>query len=507
MAELILRTRLEILRSNLRKVEHVDSIDDQRRSLMALTDLPRDKEIRESFSAINSLVTDARNTQRRDGSLDVDKLLNQLEEQVGRIESNLRNRLEIVDEIRSRLLEIRDGRAWMTLQDQLVSKARTQIQRVEEIKNGPVAKAAAARLQKDQKTAQDQAALAWTRYLSPLYGDSQQLFTEHLDLLSGLALRETGFDLGMCRIADALILESATLPDYQWSSLTIPTQQEALNITVARIIRLGFPEWTIWALPLTAHEFGYVAVDRTETISKFLASHVPQRSRTFVRTLLADAFATWIMGPAYACAAILIRLDPRAAWLVPDGYRTNARLRVILRMLSRLDEDEEASSIQPYTPIVTLLEREWKSALLQVRPLTKTGARKPSAWAKELALWAEESNPHPFQDDNLIASVVKKVADAMGSYRALSPSAWPRITDWSGKLTTKDVGQIEVRGDDELRAVLNAAWLRRIELNDPDDVDDSAKAVRTLLEQLVNRTTPPTSRAPQPGAGRVQPKT
>src|SRR5215208_675247 len=88
---------------------------------------------------------------------------------------------------------------------------------------------------------------------------NQLIFSDYVDFLSGLALRDKGWDNSICQIADELIRSCGNLLQAKmWEALTIPSSHGA--VTLARIIRMGFPEWTIWGLPLAAHELGLVAV-------------------------------------------------------------------------------------------------------------------------------------------------------------------------------------------------------------------------------------------------------
>ena len=90
------------------------------------------------------------------------------------------------------------------------------------------------------------------------YGEAQKVnrefAAERLEIFAGLAFRRSRLDENACRLADELIGKcnlGISLDDCEW--VTIPAPKEALGRTLARIVRLRFPEWTVWALPLVAH--------------------------------------------------------------------------------------------------------------------------------------------------------------------------------------------------------------------------------------------------------------
>ena len=92
-----------------------------------------------------------------------------------------------------------------------------------------------------------------------LFDESQQFFAEYVELLTGLALRDSGFDEGISDIADRLYRNGYV----GWFSLTIPAHKPPNTLTRSRFIHLGFPDWTPWALPLAAFDVGRLELDKT----------------------------------------------------------------------------------------------------------------------------------------------------------------------------------------------------------------------------------------------------
>src|SRR5262249_16861778 len=159
--------------------------------------------------------------------------------------------------------------------------------------------------------------------------------------------------------------------------------------TRVRIIRLRFPEWRIWDLPLAAHELGHVVIgenleseEKPENADQRILTPFIQRQRASlvrqdpgfkqmsmkrrsgvqqaaqwaesrIHEFLADAFATYTMGPAYACSAILLRLHPLID--AKDGRPSDAqRAHVILSMLKWMN-DKAPITDPPYISIISRL--------------------------------------------------------------------------------------------------------------------------------------------------------
>jgi hypothetical protein len=176
---------------------------------------------------------------------------------------------------------------------------------------------------------------------------------------------------------------------------------------------------------------------------------------------MADAFATWSMGPAYACAAILMRLDPLAA----DEGLTQKRAAVVLSALRHLDRMTGPTE-RNLSGFVTILEEQWRLAIEQ------TGT--------ERALSA---------DDRQVEQWVSIVIEAMGPYAGLPATYWSRIDEFYAKLGEKEP-TIKAKLEDELRHLVNAAWKRR--LDHPDQARQIAEAAQHLwLDVQKQRRAPP----------------
>ena len=100
--------------------------------------------------------------------------------------------------------------------------------------------------------------VTWESFRQKAVEPSQAIFAEYVDLLGGIAIRDSRFEAGICKIADELIQSYQPSPSAKFPIRTIPTRFHTMFTTLARIIRLSFPEWTVWALPLTAYEFWFI---------------------------------------------------------------------------------------------------------------------------------------------------------------------------------------------------------------------------------------------------------
>ena len=288
--------------------------------------------------------------------------------------------------------------------------------------------------------AEDLRKQAWKEYEKGIYKKSQELFDDYVEFLSGLALRDTGFDNKVCQIADYLICK-CKVEDLD-HTLTIPTRQEAVTKTLARIIRLGFPEWTIWTLPLTAHEFGHVLADENNELKAFINQKVPNdesKLKYHMQDYVADIFATYSMGPAYACAAILLRFNPLLAYVEGDKNAADANRALVVFTL--LDWMKSISS--EYTFIINTLKEEWSTALQQAEPLGTLETQNENPWED----WVRD-----------ITRILKSQAKGI----QYSPEGWSRAKKLGDQLLNAEIKEISL-GTADMRDVLNAAWLCRIE--------------------------------------------
>jgi hypothetical protein len=289
---------------------------------------------------------------------------------------------------------------------------------------------------KDEETHHQLLGEAWAQY-AELYGQCcETVFSEYVDLIRGVLIRDAGLDQYLCRIADDLGRRWGRFKGYEWHSLTIPASRDWRGMSAAHLIRIGFPEWSVWSIALTAHEFGHVFAAEFEPMRKLVAETAAKCavSTEEAQDWVADVFATSIMGPAYAWAAILLRADPASA---PDDARVTVMLKTLARIGLRTGTQAEEQE---------RIKRIWEQSRKR---------------AREVA---------PRRDE--LGEVFDEVIDAAYS-RVLAPF---RAADWDAA-REKLVAQLEspeleperiadgLHGN-ELRTILVAAWEARIRLHD-----------------------------------------
>jgi hypothetical protein len=322
----------------------------------------------------------------------------------------------------------------------------------------------------------------WTTYRDDAQIPSQRVFAEYVDFLGGLALRDTGFDRGISQIAEELIRTYNTYKPksaQQPAPMALPIRQEAVAKTLARIVRVGFPEWTVWALPFTAYEFWH-AIAREDVDDplrqelekrKVLKPEEPIPSR--FQTILGDAFATFTMGPAYPCSALYLLLNPLMAYAAdprstrasrrsprPDEspVRDDTRLCAMLEMLRLIGKQEETEGDEP--PDVVLAQK-----------FTET-------WSSAIQSAGVGAVTKQTQTDNEVA---KTMVGALYTVLGKSHCEAVRISEW-GKLPGLDHVLIDhPLAVGELRRVLNAIWKWRVSPSGTHDDEEIAEKVRMRI--------------------------
>ena len=463
MADLVLSTRLAMLRSNLEQVAGILT-DAERRSAEI-------SKLRDHMIAKGGIEDSLLAIQRglRIGVAHLDPLarkaeglgpvLDQLNSTLTEIESTI-SRIDqcrhLLDSFLERRVQIGGGKVERTLRDRLVDQATRKILEVDRIQSS---------LRSSGENGSQELRTAWADYRQKLQNHSEPLFGEYVDVLRGLALRETGLDEGICRIADMLLEQFGHVGRVHWESLTIPARRAAMEMTVAQLIRLGFPEWTLWALPLAAYEFGHVVVSEHPELSSYRQSQTETKEdRRHLETCLADAYATYSMGPAYACAAVLLRFDPGDSADVE-------RAEVILGMIERTETQAQRAS---YQEILEVLRREWSAAVEQspAGPVSASDRQRLEGWIDFFVDF--------FQTN---------------AYRATyRDEAWALALTWAEELDSVEPEVEEIPQVADLRDVLNAAWLCRVRR--PEATDRILKNAKGLWARLSKRPGGGPSRPP-----------
>lgn len=316
----------------------------------------------------------------------------------------------------------------------------------------------------------------WARYKKLLDTEARPVFTEYVDFLSGLAVRDAGLDDRVCGMTDGLLtrFEGAT-----GHPLPLPARQAALGSALDSVVLLGFPEWSIWGIPLVGHEVGlaWAKSDHDDDFAALINEYarmalVPaadeepdgrphgddaqekakEKAKDYVRQLLADVFATFTLGFSYACAALLLRLSPRAdGQSKPGTPRDIDRGRVIIATLGD-DGDTTPDPGGDFTDKLDNLQTKWEDAVREFASPAQPGA--PGSWLDDFAKQA--------------------IAYLRSRHSTIPPydqERWQRSDEWVTTLRSKVEGTpvrpiLGPPGDDA-PDMLTAAWRLRLDGIDP----------------------------------------
>jgi len=226
---------------------------------------------------------------------------------------------------------------------------------------------------------QPMAANLWERYREDIQPDATRLFIEYLDLLGGVSIRERGLAIKaladvchldeLCALADWHFAYELTLCQ-DWDGpafVALPGTDSFTDISAWPILRLGFASWSIWGLPLEGHEFGKLLADaRMSNGSEKRKAHWKPYIKEFgergTRVLIADSFAAWAEGPAYACALLFLVLNPNRS--PARGVCDSDRAAVVLatlrdRATQAAGGGKRSAEGYDYLPFIEALEAKW----------------------------------------------------------------------------------------------------------------------------------------------------
>ena len=191
----------------------------------------------------------------------------------------------------------------------------------------------------------------WNELRELHHHSCRALFADYVDLLSGMVLRDTHLDDEVCAITDDFLADLAS------PRLVLPGRRSELPTVFKDLVKIGFPEWTIWDVPLAAHHTGTWKAVLTLPTQPKLRELLPDRSDEVRQCLFADIYATRVAGPAYACAMLLLHLDPASAAVPkPHAATDHERARVISRALTFPEPPDE------FTAFVKRIGTDWDDA-------------------------------------------------------------------------------------------------------------------------------------------------
>ena len=370
---------------------------------------------------------------------------------------------------------------------------------------------------------------AWKKY-GELCDESSQIHREFLEAILGLAIRRKRMDEEICNVADELIRGIHKRAD----TLTIPASQEAYSRTLARLVRVRFPEWTIWSLPLTAHEIGHVIIEDDEKLAPFgyaeanaeVRSHPEygeikrkieenkeklealrasrgaeakadiesdphcgeiareiekwekkldasiSRARSRIHQLLADAFGVYTVGPCYAASLIVLRLYP----LSTDPDERHApdaeRAALVLEILGKMNN--AAPEPHPYTHFINKLSETWTGMMTRSGAPDLVGFRRTALTELAERVWEQfDQRLHHLHYPTSSSKVGGGWNVALGWY-----------STWAEAINKYKSTHAEDLSESSLRDALNAAWQYRLFV-DPLALEPAAAATRALCDEII----------------------
>jgi hypothetical protein len=282
------------------------------------------------------------------------------------------------------------------------------------------------------------------------------IFAECLAYLEGVLARKDKVDGGLCEIADALLYEVSARVPIPWQRFTILEVGDVF-VEMAQIIRVRFPEVSLWNLPIAGHEFGHFLGQRLEVLRTSGKYRSPfheilerevneileskdineQQEVRYLHEHFADMFATYVLGPSYVCTCILLRFDPKNA--LDDGAQHPAQVKRVHLMLKTLQK--MASPSGQFDAIVETLRTLWQKCLVA------TGHTQFLEEKVVLNKSAELECRFQGLYDLLV-----------GEFPLARYSRWARAIDLATECENEET---VVRRTDEIRDVLNAVWLCR----------------------------------------------
>lgn len=293
-----------------------------------------------------------------------------------------------------------------------------------------------------------------------------ELLEECLLLVQGSCARAMRVDDGYCAVADALVDELvARTPVDHWSSFTVLGGSERYSRT-SRVIQIRFPAPSLWDLPLVAHELGHFIGPALVEDSGLRSEHPldlvfdrygddSEKSWSYLQEFFADAFASHLLGPAYALSCVANAFDPLLALLPSETHpAASQRVEVIAATL----RGQEGGALDAAADQMVNI---WNQLVQD----------------SEGAAGRDQPDPSPFAAP-VVALVIEQLPVA-------GYDGWDEAGRLADRLTAPQHPSGR-NGSHRMADVLNAAWLARLRTSSPSAVDRIAAAGMALLFHLTS---------------------
>jgi hypothetical protein len=209
---------------------------------------------------------------------------------------------------------------------------------------------------------------------------------ELLEVLGGVLIRDEGLDRedpghglppgpAIGALADRILRDYAGRTGVNWDGRVIFGRDPFLE-TMTDVIRLRFPDWSLWSLPLLGHEFGHLVAAATPGFAALREREAAHWAETGAEASLqrerqldecfADVFAAYSCGPAFACAVILLHLSPPEANLPRGAHPSHLeRAELVLEVLRLMSDAAQTGRHRrgAYEDVIEILRDSWLRAL------------------------------------------------------------------------------------------------------------------------------------------------
>lgn len=454
----ILNTHLDTIESSLASIKDFNILDHRR--LMDLEKLT---------GILKGILEDARTgydtVKKAERNLnDIKKNLGTHSEQVNKIvetlgyakgvtekaENRTTSAVDVVNDLMEHRLRVEKSQLYKIAEENILSKIKKINKKITAVR-GNILKANSNYQEEASKIWKN----AWQDYWRDIYTPSRELFGDYVDLMRGLAIRDSKLDNEICELADEMISK--------WSlgriSLTIPVKFVALESTVARIIRLGYLDWSTWSLPMVAREVSYVIHSREvakSTINDYIYGQASgdKQKEIHLRDYLADIFATYVMGPAYAYASVYLRFEPPHSTHangghIPDSHRAEA----IFNMLEWMSKEKGFV----FDEIINELRSDWQKFLIMAGSPDQIEQQEKD----QITAWVEDLAQCVYDNDE--------------GGQMYSVNQWHRAGNL--KRNFEKTRSFNPESTDDVRNILNSAWLVRGDTENLIDEIDHASTV------------------------------
>lgn len=286
----------------------------------------------------------------------------------------------------------------------------------------------------------------------------REFFKETLEFLGGAMLRNLHAGNDICDIADALLERLSKKTEIKWERVTLLAESHFFTESTG-LIRLPFPDYGIWNLPISVHELGHFIGPRISDrkggfpfqtrLAAIEEKHQEEQGSeeemaqeiSHLREFFSDLFAVYALGPAYACSGILLSWDPQDDTACQDGETHPSHAKRVHFILRALNEMSKATDEDPYHNFACNLGKLWQRNL-------KSAGR--------VTCLDEESIP-PL---NYLLLELYPIVDQFRP--TLRYAGWKRAMELSFEFPLKNkIAEVLARKY-EIPDVLNAVWLWRL---------------------------------------------